>query len=166
MNEPMAIVDLETTGTSATYGRIIEIGIIRVEKGKVKRVYETLVNPECYIHPMIEQLTGISNRDVVGGAGLLGGLARSGSVAGRGGVRCAQCAVRRRIPEAGIRTGGPSLHAPQSLHDEAVPASVPGTPAARSRQHHRAVRSGVSRAAPCDGRCPCRARFPRVSEGA
>jgi DNA polymerase III subunit epsilon len=64
MNEPMAIVDLETTGTSATYGRIIEIGIIRVEKGKVARVYETLVNPECYIHPMIEQLTGISNRDV------------------------------------------------------------------------------------------------------
>ena len=66
MNEPMAIVDLETTGTSATYGRIIEIGIIRVERGKVQRVYESLVNPECYIHPMIEQLTGISNRDVVG----------------------------------------------------------------------------------------------------
>ncbi len=66
MNEPLAIVDVETTGTSATFGRIIEIGIIRVERGKVKQVFESLVDPECYIHPMIEQLTGISNRDVAG----------------------------------------------------------------------------------------------------
>ena len=58
MNEPMVIVDVETTGMSATYGRIIEIGIIRLERGKVKKVFESLVNPECYIHPMIEQLTG------------------------------------------------------------------------------------------------------------
>lgn len=63
---PLAIVDVETTGTSATYGRIIEIGVIRVEKGKVVRAYESLVDPECYIHPMIEQLTGIGNRDVRG----------------------------------------------------------------------------------------------------
>jgi DNA polymerase III subunit epsilon len=66
MTEPMVIVDLETTGTSATYGRIIEIGIIRLERGKVKRVFESLVDPECYIHPMIEQITGIANRDVSG----------------------------------------------------------------------------------------------------
>jgi DNA polymerase III subunit epsilon len=64
MNEPLAIVDLETTGMSALYGRIIEIGILRVEGGKVRRTYSSLVNPDCYIHPMIEQLTGISNRDV------------------------------------------------------------------------------------------------------
>ena len=63
---PLAIVDVETTGMSAVYGRIIEIGIIRVEKGKVVRTYESLVDPECYIHPMIEQLTGIGNRDVKG----------------------------------------------------------------------------------------------------
>ncbi len=64
MNEPLAIVDLETTGMSALYSRIIEIGILRVEGGKVRKTYSTLVNPDCYIHPMIEQLTGISNRDV------------------------------------------------------------------------------------------------------
>lgn len=66
MTGPLAIVDVETTGTSASYGRIIEIGIIRVERGKVVRVFESLVNPECYIHPMIENLTGITNRDVAG----------------------------------------------------------------------------------------------------
>jgi DNA polymerase III subunit epsilon len=64
MNEPLAIVDLETTGMSALYGRIIEIGILRVERGKVRRTFSSLVNPDCYIHPMIEQLTGITNRDV------------------------------------------------------------------------------------------------------
>jgi DNA polymerase-3 subunit epsilon len=64
MNEPLAVVDLETTGMSAQYGRIIEIGILRVVGGKVERTFSSLVNPDCYIHPMIEQLTGISNREV------------------------------------------------------------------------------------------------------
>ena len=66
MTEPLAIVDVETTGTSALYGRIIEIGIVRLDPGKPPRIYETLLNPECTIHPAIEQLTGISNRDVAG----------------------------------------------------------------------------------------------------
>jgi DNA polymerase III subunit epsilon len=64
MNEPLAIVDLETTGMSALYGRIIEIGIIRVEGGAIVKTFSSLVNPDCYIHPAIEQLTGISSRDV------------------------------------------------------------------------------------------------------
>lgn len=64
MKEPLAIVDLETTGMSALYGRIIEIGILRVEGGELRKTYSTLVNPECYVHPMIEQLTGISSSDV------------------------------------------------------------------------------------------------------
>ncbi len=64
MNESLAVVDLETTGMSALYGRIIEIGILRIENGTVTKTYSTLVNPDCYIHPTIEQLTGISSRDV------------------------------------------------------------------------------------------------------
>ena len=64
MNETLAIVDLETTGMSPLYSRIIEIGILRVVDGEVQRTFSSLVNPDCYIHPMIEQLTGISNRDV------------------------------------------------------------------------------------------------------
>lgn len=65
MNETLAIVDLETTGTSPVYGRIIEIGILRVERGALVRTFESLVNPGCFIHPTIEHLTGITNDDVV-----------------------------------------------------------------------------------------------------
>jgi DNA polymerase III subunit epsilon len=64
MNEPLAIVDLETTGMSALYSRVIEIGILRIEGGGIRKTFSSLVNPDCYIHPMIEQLTGISNLDV------------------------------------------------------------------------------------------------------
>ena len=44
-----AIVDTETTGTSPAYNRIIEIGIVRVEQGKVVDTFQSLVNPECEI---------------------------------------------------------------------------------------------------------------------
>jgi DNA polymerase III subunit epsilon len=55
-----AIVDTETTGTSPGYNRIIEIGIVRVEKGKVVETFQSLVNPECEIESVIESITGIS----------------------------------------------------------------------------------------------------------
>ncbi len=41
-----AIVDTETTGTSANYGGIIEIGILRVEDGTVVKKYQTRVKSE------------------------------------------------------------------------------------------------------------------------
>jgi DNA polymerase-3 subunit epsilon len=63
-SRPLAIVDVETTGQSALFGRVIEIAVLRVEKGKVVSRFESLVNPERYISPVIEGLTGISNRDV------------------------------------------------------------------------------------------------------
>lgn len=66
LHRPLAIVDVETTGTSAVYGRIIEIAVIRVEEGKIKRTLSTLVNPERFIPYSIESLTGISNADVEG----------------------------------------------------------------------------------------------------
>ncbi len=40
--DTFAIVDTETTGTSPGYNRIIEIGIVRVEKGKVVETFESL----------------------------------------------------------------------------------------------------------------------------
>jgi DNA polymerase III subunit epsilon len=64
MNEPLAIVDVETTGTSAVYGRVIEVAVIRVQGRRVVETFTSLVNPECYIHPMIEGLTGITNEMV------------------------------------------------------------------------------------------------------
>ncbi len=60
----LAIVDVETTGGSCAYHRVIEIGIRRIEGGEPVASYSTLVNPECRIPPEIEALTGISNDEV------------------------------------------------------------------------------------------------------
>ncbi len=59
MFENLAIVDVETTGGSPTHARIIEIGIVRIKNGKVVQIFESLVNPNCYIPPEITMLTGI-----------------------------------------------------------------------------------------------------------
>lgn len=56
----LCFLDLETTGTSPVHGRIIDIGIIRVDDGKITQVYEKLVNPERGLDPFISQMTGIS----------------------------------------------------------------------------------------------------------
>lgn len=61
-----AFIDVETTGGSATYDRIIEIGIIRVENGKVVRKYTSLIDPQKYISPFITGITGIRPEDVNG----------------------------------------------------------------------------------------------------
>ena len=61
-----AFVDVETTGTSATYGQIIEIGIIRVEDGIITDTYQTLLRPASLLNSYITSLTGITNEDFEG----------------------------------------------------------------------------------------------------
>ncbi len=58
---PLAFVDLETTGATATIDRITEIGIVEVDADGSVREWQQLVNPETRISPFIENLTGISN---------------------------------------------------------------------------------------------------------
>lgn len=62
--EKLAFVDIETTGCSLNYDRVIEIGIVRVENGKEVKRYTTLINPQKYIPEEITRLTGIISRDV------------------------------------------------------------------------------------------------------
>jgi len=62
----LAIIDVETTGTSAAYDRIIEIGVLRVEGGDLVETYSTLVDPERSISYHIQSLTGITNGDLTG----------------------------------------------------------------------------------------------------
>lgn len=59
-----SFVDVETSGTSLSFDRVIEIGIVRVEGGQVVREYSTLINPQAYVDPHIELLTGISSSDL------------------------------------------------------------------------------------------------------
>ncbi|MES2931212.1 MAG: exonuclease domain-containing protein [Patescibacteria group bacterium] len=61
-----AFVDVETTGTSAAYGNVIEIGIIRIEDGVVTDTYETLIQPNRPLLPVITSITGITDQDLVG----------------------------------------------------------------------------------------------------
>jgi DNA polymerase-3 subunit epsilon len=60
----LTFVDIETTGTSVTYNRVIEVGLVRVDDGKISKEYSTLVNPQMRIDPFIEQLTGISKESL------------------------------------------------------------------------------------------------------
>ncbi len=55
------IVDVETTGGSPFFNRVIEIGLLRVEKGEVVDQYQTLLNPEMPIPEFITKLTGIDD---------------------------------------------------------------------------------------------------------
>lgn len=56
-----AVVDVETTGTSCGAGdRITEVAAVVVRGGEVTEHFETLVNPERPIPPMITALTHIS----------------------------------------------------------------------------------------------------------
>ncbi len=60
----LAFVDIETTGNSPVYDKIIEIGILRVEENKVIDQFSTLLNPGMHVSPFIESLTGISKQDL------------------------------------------------------------------------------------------------------
>ena len=64
MKNLYAIVDIETTGTFSDKGGITEIAIVVTNGKEIIDSYETLVNPNAFIPPFIENLTGISNQMV------------------------------------------------------------------------------------------------------
>jgi len=61
-----AVVDLETTGASAIYDRIVEVAVVRIEGGEIVDRYEQLVDPKVAIPPFITRLTGIDGRMLKG----------------------------------------------------------------------------------------------------
>ncbi len=56
-----AIIDIETTGGSYRYERIIEIAIVVFDGEKVIDTFQSLINPEMLIPIHITRLTGITN---------------------------------------------------------------------------------------------------------
>lgn len=68
LNEiPLAVVDVETTGCSSEYGdRVIEVGLVRIERGNVFMTYQRLIDPRRRIGPGITALTGITPAMVAG----------------------------------------------------------------------------------------------------
>lgn len=63
-SQPVVFVDIETNGQMGSSGRIIEIGILRVENGEITDTFASLVNPGSSVPVWIERLTGITNREL------------------------------------------------------------------------------------------------------
>lgn len=68
------VVDIETTGGSARYHRIIEIAIVIFEGEEIVERFSSLVNPGVYIPAYITALTGIDD-DMVADAPTFGEMA-------------------------------------------------------------------------------------------
>ena len=66
LQDSFVVFDLETTGFSPTRNRIIEIGAVKVENGKICDKFSTFVDPEVAIPPRITEVTSITNEMVQG----------------------------------------------------------------------------------------------------
>ena len=58
------VFDLETTGISVNFERIIEVSAVKIKHGVIIDQFTTLVNPEKNIHYSVSKLTTIKNEDV------------------------------------------------------------------------------------------------------
>ncbi|MCD7817719.1 MAG: PolC-type DNA polymerase III [Lachnospiraceae bacterium] len=65
LDTDFVVFDLETTGFSPQNNRIIEIGAVKVQNGKITDRYSTFVNPEVPIPFRIEELTSINDNMVM-----------------------------------------------------------------------------------------------------
>lgn len=61
LRDSFVVFDLETTGFSPTRNRIIEIGAVKVEQGKITDRFSTFVNPEVPIPLRITEVTSIED---------------------------------------------------------------------------------------------------------
>jgi ATP-dependent DNA helicase DinG len=65
MERNYVVCDLETTGLDPTTDRIIEIGMVRVQQGKIAGTYHTMVNPGLPLPLKIKRITGIDDSDLI-----------------------------------------------------------------------------------------------------
>ncbi|MGB4966042.1 MAG: 3'-5' exonuclease, partial [Microgenomates group bacterium] len=63
-DKPLCFVDIETTGTSVTHDRIIEVGMLKVVENEIIDTYESLINPNAHVSPFITSITGIAPADL------------------------------------------------------------------------------------------------------
>ncbi|MEM1349624.1 MAG: 3'-5' exonuclease, partial [Myxococcota bacterium] len=66
MDLPLAAIDVETTGFDAESDRIIEIGIIRFERGEVTDTYGQLIDPGRSVPEKVTEITGIKDENLKG----------------------------------------------------------------------------------------------------
>lgn len=64
LTRPLAVIDLETTGTNVGSDRIVEICILKVHPGGKQEIKTHRVNPGIAIPPVVIAIHGISDEDV------------------------------------------------------------------------------------------------------
>jgi DNA polymerase-3 subunit epsilon len=62
--KPLAVIDIEATGTNLSTDRIIEIAIVKIMPDGRKMVKRKLVNPEMPIPPVVTEIHGITDEMV------------------------------------------------------------------------------------------------------
>lgn len=63
---PLAVVDTETTGLDPEEGRIVEVAIVRLEKGQIAERFSLLLDPGMPIPARATEISGISDDMVAG----------------------------------------------------------------------------------------------------
>jgi DNA polymerase III epsilon subunit family exonuclease len=58
------VIDVETTGLKPDQNEIIEIGMVKIEKGKLSTEFQSFIKPQKAISYTITKLTGITNKDL------------------------------------------------------------------------------------------------------
>ena len=66
MTDSYVCIDLETTGLDPKRDKIIEVGAVKVEQGKITGEWQTLVNPGRKLEERIVELTGIQDDELAG----------------------------------------------------------------------------------------------------
>lgn len=64
MIDSYVVIDLETTGLSPEKDRIMEIGAVKIQNGKMTETYSKLINPNVEIRDRIVEITGITSEMV------------------------------------------------------------------------------------------------------
>ncbi len=65
-NIEFAVLDFETTGTSAKRNRVIEIGIVKLKNKKIVDTFQSFVDPGYSLPYHITEITGITDDDLFG----------------------------------------------------------------------------------------------------
>lgn len=58
--QTFVVVDLETTGGGTRDHRILEVGAVKIERGKITDQFSTLINPQRSIPDYVTKITGIN----------------------------------------------------------------------------------------------------------
>ena len=154
LESPLAMVDLETTGSQPAWDRITEIGGARGRRlrGELGVVDAGQSRRQRFPAP-IQALTGITNEMVARAPTLRAARRRAARAARRARLRRAQRALRLRLPAPRVRARRPQVPGEDAVHRAAFAPPLPPSSEPRPRQPDRAPRHRLPGAPPRPSGC-------------